>query len=167
VSSVHATGTTCLSNAHITGSVNVPAGAKLSIVNSTVGGVISARSDAGPITICGSSIGGNVKITGANGFVLIGDTIEDACAGNVINGSVTLSSNSGGLQLGFNRIGGNVRLIGNVGAGPAPDHTSPEVEANNIGGTLACTGDSPVATNEGQPNTVKASRSGECGAAGF
>jgi hypothetical protein len=36
-----------------------------------------------------------------------------------------------------------------------------------ISGNLACTGDTPTVTNDGHPNTVYGTRSGECGAAGF
>jgi hypothetical protein len=159
-------GTTCLTGADVR-SITVPAGAKLSIVNSTVRGTITARGGAGPVTICGTHIRGNLRINGASGFVLIGDPLEDACAANVINGVVTLSNDTGGLQLGFNHIGGRVTVVGNVGAGPAPDHVSPEIEANTIGGSLVCSGDSPVASDDGRSNSVAGRGIGECGAPGF
>jgi hypothetical protein len=159
-------GSTCITNANVTGGITVPSGAKVSVVNSTLGGGITSTGGAAAITVCGSTVGGAVSITGATGFVLLGDSVEDACAGNQFRAGVTLSSNSGGLNLGDNRIGGHVNITNNVGAGPAPNHTSPEIEANIIGGKLACSGDSPVAADDGRPSS-SAGRSGECGAPAF
>jgi len=168
VSSVTAasTGTTCLSAAKVSGGVTVPAGARLSILNSTIAGNLYA-SRPGAMTVCGSTVAGNLAITGGTGFVLLGDRPADGCSGNSFKGNVTLRSNSGGLALGDNRIGGEVTVSGNIGAGPAPDHLAPEVEANRIGGFLDCSGNSPAVTNEGRPNSVSGMRKGECGAAGF
>jgi hypothetical protein len=159
------TGSTCLSGANITGGITIPAGAKVSIVNSTIGGGITSNG-AGGITICGSTVGGSISITGANGFVLLGDAIEDACVGNRFRATVTLSSNSAGLNLGDNSIGGHVYVTNNIGAGPAPNHPSPEVEANSIAGRLTCTGNSPVASDDGRPSS-SSSRAGECAAPEF
>jgi len=165
VNTVYASGTTCLSDATVKGKIVVAAGATLSIVNSTVSGSVSARR-AGQIVICGSHITRQVNVTGATGFVLIGDT-DDVCAGNRIDGPVTLASNTGGLELGFNTIGGNVRVRSNTGAGPAPDHTSPQIEANTIHGGLACTGDTPVMSDDERSNSVVGHRGGECLALDF
>ena len=159
-------GTTCLAGADVR-NITVPAGAKLSLIDSTVHGTISSRSGAGPVIICGTHVGGNLKISGATGFLLIGDPVEDGCAANTIDGVVILSHNTGGLQLGFNHIHGRVLVSGNVGAGPAPNHSSPEVEANTIGGNLACTGNSPVASDDGRTNGVDGRKIGECSVPGF
>ena len=166
VRSIVASGTTCLSSANIRGSVSVPAGATLSLVNSTVSGGVSSASGAGPITICGTRIGGGVKIIRANRFVLIGDAVNEACAANDIHGSVKLSSNTGGFDVGSNHIWRDVLVTNNVGAGPEK-HSSPEIEANTIGGKLSCSGDSPVVTDEERSNSVVGVRSGECGASDF
>jgi len=152
------TGTTCLIGADVR-NLTVPAGAKLSLINSTVRGTITARGGAGSVVICGTHVGGNIRISGANGFLLIGDAVR-GCAANTIDGTVTLSKNTGGLQLGFNDIGGRVSVTRNVGAGP-------EIEANTIGGSLACSANSPVASDGGQSNAVHGRRTGECGAPGF
>jgi hypothetical protein len=37
-----------------------------------------------------------------------------------------------------------------------------EIEANLIGGGLRCSGNTPVAINDGQPNTVAGAETGEC-----
>jgi hypothetical protein len=82
---------------------------------------------------------------------------------------VSLRSNTGGVELSHNdRIGSAVTVSGNSGAGPfIDDGLGQEVEANTIWSTLSCSGNSPAARNDGQPNTVSSTRSGECGAAGF
>jgi hypothetical protein len=38
--------------------------------------------------------------------VLVGDVVEDACAGNTIKGNVTITGTTGGLAVADNRIGG-------------------------------------------------------------
>jgi hypothetical protein len=88
------------------------------------------------------------------GFVLVGDRLEDACAGNTIKGTVTLSGNTGGLAIAENRVGGGVTVSRNIGAGLA-GHEAPEVEANRIGGYLSCSGNSPAVTDDGRPNDVR------------
>jgi hypothetical protein len=151
-------GSTCLTNADVR-NITVPAGAKLSIVNSTVRGTITSRGGAALVTICGSHIGGNLRVNGASGFVLVGDPVDDGCAANTIDGTVTLSNNAGGLELAFNHIGGRVNVKGN--------HTSPEIEANTIGGNLACSGNSPAASDDGRSNSIGGRGIGECSRPGF
>jgi len=159
VDTVYVSGTTCLSNANVKGRILVPAGATLSIVNSTVRGGISTARGAGPITICGSHVIGRVRPTGAAGFVLIGDP-DEGCAANRIDGSVTLAGNTGGFEVGFNRISNGLSAKGNIGAGPEP--ASPQIEGNTIIGVLACSGDSPVVSDNDRPNSVSSKRTGEC-----
>ena len=159
-------GSTCLSGAKVTGNISVPDGSSLSIVNSTVSGSVTitgssgtARSltagaaAGGAITICGSTISGNVRVERVDGFVLIGDPLEDACAGNTIKGSVTIIGTTGGLAVADNRIGGGVTVAYNTG-GPS-GHEAPEVEANRIGGFLNAYGNTPIASDDGRPNTVR------------
>jgi len=156
-------GSTCLSGAKVSGNVTVSGGGSLSVINSTISGGLKATgsaSSSGPhapvsgptITICGSTIAGSVTITGAGGFVLLGDVVQDACAGNWLKGSVSLTGNYAGLALADNRIGGYVKVVNNVGAGPSPLNTAPIVAANVIGGTLTVRGNSPAATDTGRPN---------------
>ena len=159
--------TTCVSGAKITGNITVPDGSSLSIVNSTVSGSVTltapttslaslalASGAGGSVTICGSTIGGSVKVVGLGGFVLVGDVLEDACAGNTIKGSITISGTSGGLAIADNRITGGVTVANNSGGGPA-GHAAPEVEANRIGGFLNAYGNSPAISDDGRPNSVR------------
>ena len=105
---------------------------------------------------------GAVNISGATKFVLIGDPGDDGCAGNTFRRGVTLSANAGGVELGHNHVTGTVSVTGTTGHGPAIEDVGTEIEANTIGGALACSGNTPVATNGGQPNTVSGAESGEC-----
>jgi hypothetical protein len=152
---VPANGTTCFSNAHIGGNVTIPAGAKVSFANTSIGGSISGG--GGAIVFCGSSVGGNLSMQGA-GPLTIGDP-SNGCAANTFNGAVQLTGTAGGVGFIANRVGGSLTVNGTSG-GPTI------VAANTIGGRLACTGNSPVATNGGRPNTA-GSRTGECASSGF
>jgi hypothetical protein len=97
--------------------------------------------------------------------VLLGDPGDDNCAGNSFGSGVTLSNNHAGVEVSHNsRIGGTLTLSGNSGTALFDD-AHPEVEANTIFGNLNCYGDSPIASNDGQHNTVNGARNGEC--AGF
>jgi hypothetical protein len=107
-----------------------------------------------------------VNISGSTGFVLLGDPGDDGCAGNTFRATMTLSSNQGGLELGHNQIG-NTTVTGTTGTGPFRDDVGAEIEANTIGGNLKCSGNTPAATNDGQPNTVTGNRTGECASPGF
>jgi hypothetical protein len=51
------------------------------------------------------------------------------------------------------------------GTGPDEESTQTEVEANKIGGSLFCLGNTPPPTNDGQPNTITGQGFDQC--AGF
>jgi hypothetical protein len=155
----------CLIGRNIPGSVNVPAGQSLFLQNSTVGGSVNA-SNPSSITVCNTTVNGSMTISGATGFVLLGDPSDDNCPGNTVRGNVTLQNNTGGLELESNHISGNAAVFGNSGLGRVPgEDDRPEIEVNTIGGYLACSGNSPGVKNDGPPNnTVTGARSGQCAA---
>ena len=156
-----APGSTSISGASVGGNITVPAGSSLILTNSTVGGNITAT-NPGSITICGSTVGNTVKISGASGFVLLRDAGDDGCAPNTFRTSVTLTSNHGAVDLVGNHIGSNTSVTGTTGTGPfLPDDQGAELEGNTIGGTLSCSGNTPIA-NDGNPNSVAGARSGQC-----
>jgi hypothetical protein len=97
------------------------------------------------------------------GFVVIGNAGDGAsgCGANTITGPVTLTGNGAGVQLGGNLIHGPVRLTGNSG-GTSPGTAVSQVAANQIGGPLACSGNTPAPTDDNQPNTVAGPASGQC-----
>jgi hypothetical protein len=159
-------GSWCLSGANVTGTILVTAGTSVAIVGSTVSGAVIA-SGGGLFALCGSQVGGALSVSHATGFVVVGDPHDDACAGNTIGGGVSLSSDQAGVEISHNSsIGGTLWLSNDRGT-TTLDDSAPEVESNGIRGSLVCSGDVPVATDDLQPNTVSGSRTGECGAAGF
>ncbi|HEX3538948.1 MAG TPA: MBG domain-containing protein [Acidimicrobiales bacterium] len=158
--------TVVLANTNVGGIVSVATGSSIVLQNATIGGGLTATSP-GSVTMCGTTIGGNVMISGATGFVVLGDPGDDACAANDIHGGVSLAANHGGVELGSNRIGGSASVSGTSGRGPFSDDTGTEIEANGITGTLSCSGNTPAASSDGQRNSVGGSRLGECGLAGF
>ena len=157
----------CLDGARFPSNVTIAAGTAVAIIGGTSIGASLTATNPGAVAICGSTISGNLKVSGASGAVLVGDPTDDACAGNTIVGSVTLSSNHGGVELGHNHIGSKSMITGNSGTGPLPEDVYTEIEANTIGAPLSCSGNTPGVTDDGQPNTVSGPRSGQCGAPGF
>ncbi|MDP9118111.1 MAG: Ig-like domain-containing protein, partial [Actinomycetota bacterium] len=104
-------GTTCLINATITGGISVGRGASLSVQNSTVKGSISANHPA-TVRICGSTTG-SIAVTGATGYVRIGDPNSN-CAPNTINGGLTAANNTGGGTISGNTITGSTTIANNT-----------------------------------------------------
>ena len=161
-------GTWCVSNASVGGSLTITSGTTAVIVSSTVGGALNA-SRPGSLRVCSSTITGSVNVSGATGFVLLGDPVpgDDACGANTLRGAVTLSSGTAGTELAHNHAYSNVTVNGNSGVGPFPEDSRTEIEANTISGSLNCSGNTPAPTNDTQPNTVNGARTGQCGASGF
>jgi uncharacterized repeat protein (TIGR01451 family) len=157
-------GSWCLSGVTTNGSVNAAAGTTVVITNSSIGGGITASSP-NSVSVCGSTVNGSVYISGASGFVLLGDPGDDNCAGNSFGSGVTLSNNHAGVEVSHNsKIGGTLTLSANSGSALFDD-AHPEVEANTIYGNLNCYNDTPAAINDGQHNTVSGARNGECSTA--
>jgi hypothetical protein len=111
----------------------------VSITNSTLNGPLSAGvSLNGPasLTVCGTTVTGPLSVSGASGPVLIGGGTGSPCGPDNIGGPVTLTSNTGGVT----------------------------VAGNTIGGSLSCSSNNPPPTDNGQPNTVSGTASGQCSA---
>ena len=145
------TQSTCVSGTTVNGNVIVQPGGSLSFSGSTLNGSISSNG-ATTVRLCGNTLP-NVTVANSTGFVLIGDGGDDGaagCAGNKIFGSITLTNNHAGAEIGGNTQFGNITLNGTTGVGPSNEDAAPEVEANNVQGTLGCTGNSPAPTKRGQ-----------------
>jgi hypothetical protein len=156
------------SSGSVNGNITVNAGGALSDIGGPVNGNI-ASTGATAFTLCGvNKVNGAVTVQNSTGFVLIGDNGDDGspgCAGNTINSNVTVSGNSAGVEIGGNAINGTLTVNSNTGGGLQAEDAVPEVENNSISGSLGCTGNNPAPSNDGQKNSVKGSRTGQC--AGF
>lgn len=106
-------GTTCLTNATITGGISVGRGASVNIQNTTVQGSISANHPA-TVRICGSSTGA-ITVSAATGYVSIGDPTSN-CAPNTIHGGLTAANNTGGGTITGNTITGSWTITNNTPA---------------------------------------------------
>jgi uncharacterized repeat protein (TIGR01451 family) len=153
-------GTMCVINSTVNGTINLSGGAKLFIYNSTVTGAVTVNGTAG-VTICGATLRSSLSISNSTGFVLVGDPGDDGCAANAITGAVLLAENKAGINI-KNSSMGSLTLTNNTGGGPFPSDVAPSIEANSIMGALACTGNTPAPSNNGKPNYVKGTRSGQC-----
>ncbi|HET9257694.1 MAG TPA: Ig-like domain repeat protein, partial [Pseudonocardiaceae bacterium] len=163
------TGSTCLTNATVLGTVTVQPGAALSLSQSNLTGALTSTT-AGALTVCASSVNGLTTIRSTTGFVLLGDNGDDgqpSCAGNRFAGIVTLDANAGLAEIGGNQFLLSLTVNATTGHGPDTETTTTEIENNTITGALSCTGNVPPPTNDGQPNTVLGLRLGQCSAPGF
>ncbi len=153
---------------YLNGALNVMAGSKISA---------SLDGDSPKLfTVCGSTLKGGISVTGATGFVLIGDAGDDGsptCAPNTsgntgkTNGTVSLIANKAGAEVSGNTINGNLIIKKTTGTGPGAENASPELEANTVSGELNCLENKPPPTDDGRPNKVTGARAGQCSAAGF
>jgi Big-like domain-containing protein len=153
--SVSPTGTTCITAATVSGTLIIPAGAHVSLVGSTITGGVITTGAPGGVIMCSSTVKGSVGISNVTGLVLIGSPYDDACGGNTFGSGVTLTNNRAGLTFIGNQVTGTTQVSNNSGGATT-------IGANNVGGTLACLGNDPVAANGGHPNTVSGSRTGQC-----
>lgn len=115
---------TCVLGAHIGGAIIVPASTALAVETSTVGGGIVANSSPHAIQICGSTIGGTVGVSGAQGLVIIGDQGDAICAVNTFKGALTVRNNSQGVEIIGNTIVGALLASNNSGPWPYPGDIS-------------------------------------------
>jgi hypothetical protein len=163
-------GTTCLTNATVSGDVTVSRGAELSITNSTIRGRVSTDR-AAAVAICNSSIVGILTVRSSTGPVLIGDGGDGAggggvtCPGNTLGGRVELTHNDSGVELGGNTVRDQVTISDNnpnPSSVLAADDATVEVEANHITGRLNCSHNKPAPVNDGLANTVSGLRTDQC-----
>jgi hypothetical protein len=114
------------------------------------------------ISFCGATLTGPVSVVGTTGYVLIGANADDAggCGANTIVGPLTISSNTGGIEVSSDAVTGPVMVTNNSGSGLLAEDGVPEFEANNVTGSLACSGNVPSLTNQG--NSATGPRSGQC-----
>ncbi|GAA1261321.1 hypothetical protein GCM10009665_58850 [Kitasatospora nipponensis] len=152
---------TCIVGATVNGPVRDAGDGALFISNSTIhGAVLSANATL--FGMCGTTVTDTTSVSGASGFVVVGDPGDDGCAGNHVNGSLLLTGNHGGLEAIANQVLGSVQVQGTTGTGPFPEDTGAEIEGNTIGGSLTCAANTPPPTNDGHPNTVTGPRLGQC-----
>lgn len=115
----------------------------------------------------GSAVVGPVMVSAgaslfASGTTLTGPVFANGAAGvelysSKVTGAIFLSGGTTKLSLIGNRVIGPVSLTGNS---TAPVQIV--VAANTITGALMCSGNEPPPVNNGQPNTVSGSASGQC-----
>ncbi len=110
------------------GAITVAPGGRVDVENSTVSSAIAA-SGPGALRVCASTVGGQVVITGATGFVLVGDS-PDGCAPNTVSGALAVANNKHGVQVIANHVMGQVVASGNCGSGPFPADSSALVTGN-------------------------------------
>lgn len=158
---VNVTGpTTITPGTLIFGNVAISGSGSLTATGALINGTLTATGGTG-LRLCGSTVNGQTNITGVNGVIVIGDqTGSPACAGNNLNGAVTISNNTGFLKFSDNSVIGPVTVTNNT-----TNVTATELAANQINGSLACTGNVPPPTNNGRANQVfGGTKTGQCAA---
>jgi len=172
-------GVTCLVNATQSGAVTVASGAALVVTNSTIKGTVTATS-AASVELCGVTENGTLSVSGTTGDVTLGGTLPDgaACAADSIpslitiggtagpvtvvglteNGTLTLSGNSGGVVLNAIKLSGLTYVENNSGTVPIT------ITANQVNGSLYCTGNTPAPNDNGTVNIVSGTATAQCAA---
>lgn len=149
---------TCINGATVAGAVTVQPGGSVVLNGARINGGVVSNGATG-VRICGSLIrnpsGPAVSVTGTVGPVVIGDGTA-ACARNDIIGLVNLDGNHA-VEFDTNRVSGSVSVANTAGSPLAP-----VVAGNQITGNLTCTNNVPPPTNEGRPNAVLGTVSGQC-----
>ncbi|MDP9418634.1 MAG: Ig-like domain-containing protein [Actinomycetota bacterium] len=120
--------TVTVCGATVSGSITVKPGGALNVENSRTGSIAAAG--AGPVRICGSSIGGIVKVSDSRSWVLVGDP-PDGCAPNTVRGSLIMEGNHHGVQVIGNTVTGGVIATDNTGSGPFPNNTTAVIADNH------------------------------------
>ncbi|HVL05012.1 MAG TPA: PQQ-dependent sugar dehydrogenase [Acidimicrobiales bacterium] len=145
-----------ITTARVVGPVTVNTGGALTVVDSKITRGITAD---GPsfFSVCGTDVSGPapamaLSITNAGAPVQIGDPAA-GCAGNRFAGPVRVAGNRA-VTFGANTVTHNATIEGN---GPG----STVIKANDVFGTLACSGNNPAPTDAGQSNTAGA-KTGQC-----
>ncbi len=148
------------------GKVTVEPGGSLFMTGGRVDLNITAV-QAAAVRICGAQyLGFGVSISDTASRVVFGDGTT-ACPGSSLNNGVTLSKNLKGLVLGGNKLQGTIAVKDNKGFGTGLG-SKIEIDGNQISGRLECSGNVPAPTNNGHPNTVSGTRTGQtCSASGF
>jgi hypothetical protein len=105
----------------VTGPVTVVPGGALWVSGGVIDGRLRSHGALG-LTLCGSTVGGPVTITGSTGPVLFGGP---DCEANTFASSVSITNNAGGVGFDDNAVGGRLRIADNSGgvqysAGPIP-----------------------------------------------
>ncbi|HVV35819.1 MAG TPA: Ig-like domain-containing protein [Acidimicrobiales bacterium] len=144
-------GSTCVTG-DVNGSINLSSGARLFISHATVTGDI-VGSSASQLALCGVTMRGNLNLANTKGPIVIGDAVNNRCAGNTISGIVSIMSTAKGLIVGDNTLAKDLNLNSN--------HKGTAVENNLITGQLSCSSNQPKPTNNGRPNHAGA-RYGQC-----
>lgn len=160
-------GVTCIDGGTVTGPLTIGSGAVLAAVGAHLDGPVSADG-GGALSVCGSLLGGSIAVSGATGPVVIGDAGDlgtPSCSGNAISGGVSLLGNLGGVFVGANTVIGTGNVSSNTSSEGGPFYVT-GVAANSFGGYLACSDNSPGASDYGQPNTVAGPTSGQCATLG-
>ncbi len=153
---VAGSGSTCFtgSGTVITGNLYIGSGSRVFLSGARVNGSINSFG-ASRLALCGVTSYGRVTISGTNGPVLLGDTVNGRCAGNKFpavsvdgtDGSVTIADNtmaSLGVTNNHAPVGGTIL-----------------VAANHITGALSCSGNTPLPSNGGRVNSAGA-KWGQC-----
>jgi hypothetical protein len=158
----------CITAATVNADVTIRPGVPVEVSGSTVNAGFTA-SQAAELLLCGNTFNNTLNLSATSGLVLVGDGGDDGAVGCATNSlhTVSLTNNAGGVEFSGNTVNGGVTINGTSGPGSPLEGASTEIEANQITGTLACGGNNPAPINDGRPNSVSGSRSGQCSSPGF
>jgi hypothetical protein len=132
----------------------VQSGGSLRAANSTFNGAITS-SGASQFRLCGSTVGGALRIQNSPGRVQVGDA-DLNCAGNTLRSILAVTGNTGGFEIYNNEIAGTTTITSNT-SGPGEES---DVTDNRMSNSLNCSGNTPPPT--GGNNTTRGVKTGQC-----
>lgn len=144
-----------LSAVMVQGSLTVPAGSWCDLIDTSVAGNVQVSGTG--VRIAGSTIGGNLEITGVSDAADPLSSGANVVCNSTINGNLDLhgSSVSAPWSLGLcgaNTIKGNVSVTGNAASGSS-------ITGNTVGGSLTCAGNGTLTVSG---NKVTGRAQGQC-----
>jgi hypothetical protein len=128
--------------AKVDGKVTVKPGGALDVEGATLQSSLSATQSA-LVRVCGSSIGGSLRVNGSSGALVIGEGTSE-CEGNSVAAASIVKNASQGVTLEHNAFGATLRVIDNAG-GAIVDH-------NKVTGSLTVLNNTGSVTDS--PNEV-------------
>jgi dienelactone hydrolase len=133
------------STAKAGGTVTVKPGGALDVEGAALAGSLSAGK-ATLVRVCGASVSGAVKVSGASGSVVLGEGTA-GCSADTFYGTVNVSSNTAGVSIFSDTFHGSLKVKGNASGATVTD--------NLIAGSLLVKGN--IGTVVDEPNEVEGS----------
>ncbi|HEX2174403.1 MAG TPA: hypothetical protein VHG70_00710 [Nocardioidaceae bacterium] len=137
----------------IDGDVNVPAGARCTLIGTRIDGNVKVYRNA-RLVARGAKVGGNIQADNHRRVEILPRRLANGRLSlTTVGGSIQLKQGGGG-EVRRTRTNGDIQLFSNTDGGRF------QVYGNRVGGNLQCKSNSPAPV--GANNTVQGNKEGQC-----